>query len=72
MSVPEGIFDGFLLWSFSKTGRKLGKHRTTIKRWVESGDLRVVRFKGRPDMIETQSIAELLSKNKQGAEAPIT
>jgi hypothetical protein len=64
MAVPEGLFDGYPVWSFSKTGKKLGKHRTTIKRWVASGDLRVIRFRGRPDMIDTKSIEELLSKNE--------
>jgi hypothetical protein len=58
----ENFFDGMPLWSFSKTARKLGKHRTTIKRWADNGDLRVIHFKGRPDMIDAKSIAELLSK----------
>jgi hypothetical protein len=63
---PNPIFaDGKVLWTFTETAKKLRKHRTTIRRWADNGNLRVAKFKGRPDMVVAESVRELLGK--QGA-----
>jgi hypothetical protein len=65
MPKQTDIFnDGKVLWTLSETAEKLKKHRTTIRRWADNGDLRTARFKGRPDMVVVDSVRELLGKQE--------
>jgi hypothetical protein len=54
------IRDDAPLWSFSKTGKKLGKHRTTIRRWANNGNLRVMQVRGGVEMVVAQSVYDLV------------
>lgn len=58
------------LMSVAKAAQKLGKHFTTIYRWVDNGDLVSVSFSGIM-FIPTSEVERIMEKNRQATEKAV-